>query len=103
MERSDGCKEGDERCRDQEGHSWITWKNVVHIFQAKDTTRERNAEIQAMLAKLKRDEQAAGYMPDTRFALYDLEEEKESEVLHHNEKPSLTFGLILWGETVKSC
>ena len=77
------------------GCSWITWKNIVHVFQAKDTTHERNAEIQATLARLKRAMQAAGYMPDTRFALYDLEEEeKESEVLHHSEKLALAFGLI---------
>jgi hypothetical protein len=35
------------------GHSWITWKNVVHVFQAKDTTHDMNREIQALLAKLK--------------------------------------------------
>lgn len=77
------------------GCSWITWKNVVHVFQAKDTTHERNDEIQVMLAKLRREMQAAGYVPDTQYALYDLEEEeKETEVLHHSEKLALAFGLI---------
>lgn len=52
------------------GHSWITWKNVVHVFQAKDTTHDMNREIQALLAKLKGQMQAAGYMPDTQYALY---------------------------------
>ncbi|XP_072974266.1 pentatricopeptide repeat-containing protein At4g14850 [Typha angustifolia] len=77
------------------GCSWITWKNVVHVFQAKDTTHERNAEIQAMLVKLRKEMHAAGYAPDTQYALYDLEEEeKESEVLQHSEKLALAFGLI---------
>ncbi|CAL9151571.1 unnamed protein product [Musa hybrid cultivar] len=77
------------------GCSWITWKNVVHVFQAKDTTHELNDKIQAMLAKLRRQMQAAGYTPDTQYALYDLEEEeKETEVLQHSEKLALAFGLI---------
>ncbi|XP_016474252.1 pentatricopeptide repeat-containing protein At4g14850-like [Nicotiana tabacum] len=77
------------------GFSWISVKNCVHIFQAKDTIHERYPEIQAMLAKLKRDMKAAGYTADTNFALYDLEEEeKESEVWYHSEKIALAFGLI---------
>ncbi|OIT37300.1 PREDICTED: pentatricopeptide repeat-containing protein At4g14850 [Nicotiana attenuata] len=77
------------------GFSWISVKNSVHIFQAKDTIHERYPEIQAMLAKLKRDMKAAGYTADTNFALYDLEEEeKESEVWYHSEKIALAFGLI---------
>ncbi|CAN6271818.1 unnamed protein product [Urochloa humidicola] len=77
------------------GRSWVTWKNVVHVFQAKDTKHEMNNEIQALLAKLKSQMQAAGYMPDTQYALYDLEEEeKESEVFQHSEKLALAFGLI---------
>ncbi|WVZ50888.1 hypothetical protein U9M48_002095 [Paspalum notatum var. saurae] len=77
------------------GRSWITWKNVVHVFHAKDTKHEMNNEIQALLAKLKGQMQAAGYMPDTQCSLYDLEEEeKESEVFQHSEKLALAFGLI---------
>lgn len=78
------------------GFSWISVRNSVHIFQAKDTIHERYPEIQAMLAKLKRDMKAAGYTADTNFALYDLEEEeKESEVWYHSEKIALAFGLIV--------
>ncbi|MCD7447014.1 Pentatricopeptide repeat-containing protein [Datura stramonium] len=78
------------------GFSWISAKNSIHIFQAKDTTHERYPDIQAMLAKLKRDMKAAGYTADTNFALYDLEEEeKESEVWYHSEKIALAFGLIV--------
>lgn len=51
------------------GCSWITWKNVLHVFHAKDTKHEMNNEIQALLAKLKRQMQAAGYIPDTQYAL----------------------------------
>ncbi|KAJ9540186.1 hypothetical protein OSB04_026692 [Centaurea solstitialis] len=40
------------------GCSWIFVKNSVHMFQAKDTSQERNSEIQALLAKLKREMKA---------------------------------------------
>ncbi|RWR85382.1 Pentatricopeptide repeat [Cinnamomum micranthum f. kanehirae] len=77
------------------GYSWINIKNQVHVFQAKDTSHNRNTEIQAMLAKLRRQMKAAGYVPDTNFALFDLEEEeKETEVFSHSEKLALAFGLI---------
>nr|POE61735.1 pentatricopeptide repeat-containing protein [Quercus suber] len=77
------------------GCSWISVKNAVHVFQAKDTSHERNSEIQAMLSKLRRDMNEAGYVPDTNFALYDLqEEEKISEVWCHSEKIALAYGLI---------
>ncbi|XP_024987082.1 pentatricopeptide repeat-containing protein At4g14850 [Cynara cardunculus var. scolymus] len=78
------------------GCSWISVKNSVHAFQAKDTSHERNSDIQAMLAKLKREMKAAGYIADTKLALFDLEEEeRESEVWHHSEKIALAFGLCV--------
>ncbi|XP_059649584.1 pentatricopeptide repeat-containing protein At4g14850 [Cornus florida] len=77
------------------GYSWISVQNATHVFQAKDTSHDRNSEIQAMLSKLRREMKAAGYVPDTNFALYDLEEEeKETEVWYHSEKIALAFGLI---------
>ena len=77
------------------GYSWMSIKNSLHVFQAKDTSHERNFEIQAMLDKLKKDMKAAGYVPDTEVSLYDLdEEEKESEVWSHSEKIALAFALI---------
>uniref|UniRef100_A0A1D1XYS7 Pentatricopeptide repeat-containing protein At4g14850 n=1 Tax=Anthurium amnicola TaxID=1678845 RepID=A0A1D1XYS7_9ARAE len=77
------------------GCSWVTWKNEVHVFQAKDTTHPRNAQIQAALVRLEKEMKAAGYTPDTNYALYDLEEEeKEGEVLRHSEKLALAFGLV---------
>ncbi|KAL8027022.1 hypothetical protein ABFX02_14G068300 [Erythranthe guttata] len=77
------------------GCSWISVKNSVHVFQAKDVSHSRNVEIQAMLVKLRKDMKAAGYTPDTKLALYDIEdEEKENEVWAHSEKIALAFGLI---------
>ncbi|XP_068650890.1 pentatricopeptide repeat-containing protein At4g14850 [Aristolochia californica] len=78
------------------GYSWLTVKNVVHVFQAKDRDHEKIVEVRAMLRKLWKEIKEAGYVPDTNFALYDLEEEeKESEVLYHSEKLALAFGLMI--------
>lgn len=78
------------------GCSWISVKNEVHVFQAKDSKHKRNAEIRAMLDELRRKMKIAGYVPDTKFALYDLEEEEKiSEVWFHSEKIALAFGLIV--------
>ncbi|CAI9118528.1 OLC1v1020113C1 [Oldenlandia corymbosa var. corymbosa] len=77
------------------GYSWIYAKNSIHVFRAKDTSHECYHEIHAILDKLRRDMKAAGYVPNTEVALYDLEaEEKESEIGYHSEKIALAFGLI---------
>ncbi|MED6134251.1 hypothetical protein PIB30_035216 [Stylosanthes scabra] len=78
------------------GYSWISVKNKVHVFQAKDNSHEKNFEIQAMLDKLRGEMKKAGYVPDTNLSLFDLEEEEEkaSEVWYHSEKIALAFGLI---------
>ncbi|MED6145474.1 Pentatricopeptide repeat-containing protein [Stylosanthes scabra] len=77
------------------GYSWISVKNRVHVFQAKDNSHEKNFEIQAMLDKLRGEMKKAGYVPDTNLSLFDLEEEeKASEVWYHSEKIALAFGLI---------
>ncbi|CAA0842377.1 Pentatricopeptide repeat-containing protein [Striga hermonthica] len=78
------------------GYSWISVKGKVHIFQAKDSLHRMNIDIQAVLAKLRMDMKAAGYVPETKLALYDVEdEEKESEVWYHSEKIALAFGLMV--------
>lgn len=77
------------------GYSWVAVKNRVHVFQAKDSSHEKNSEIQAMLAKLRVEMKKTGYVPDTNLSLFDLEEEeKASEVWYHSEKIALAFGLI---------
>ncbi|OWM80285.1 pentatricopeptide repeat-containing protein At4g14850 [Punica granatum] len=77
------------------GYSWITVKDKVHVFRAKDTSHERNSEIQETLAKLRKDMERAGYLADPNYALYDLEEEEKiTEVWNHSEKIALAFGLL---------
>ncbi|XP_078430907.1 pentatricopeptide repeat-containing protein At4g14850-like [Wolffia australiana] len=81
--------------RKEPGCSWVSWRNQVHVFRAKDRRHERDKEIRAELARLEMEMRAAGYKPETRWALFDLEEEeKEGEVMYHSEKLAVAFGII---------
>ena len=77
------------------GCSWVSWRNQIHIFHAKDRRHDRDKEIRAELGRLEKEMRAFGYEPETRWALYDLEEEeKEGEVMYHSEKLAVAFGLL---------
>ncbi|CAA6658551.1 unnamed protein product [Spirodela intermedia] len=66
------------------GCSWVSWRHEVH-----------GREIRTELGRLEREMRAAGYSPETRWALYDVEEEeKEGEVREHSEKLAVAFGLL---------
>ncbi|XP_020532300.1 pentatricopeptide repeat-containing protein At4g14850 [Amborella trichopoda] len=83
------------------GCSWITVKSTVHVFHAKEASHERINDIHKVLSELGRKMKAAGYVPDTNFVLYDMEEEeKESMLFLHSEKLALAFGLISIGEGI---
>eukprot|EP01018_Ginkgo_biloba_P027163 Gb_22477 [translate_table: standard] len=77
------------------GCSWIEVNKQVHAFLVGDRSHPQTQEIYAELERLSRQMLAAGYVPDTRFALNDLEVEQKEQVLcHHSEKLAIAFGLI---------
>eukprot|EP01018_Ginkgo_biloba_P001961 Gb_38292 [translate_table: standard] len=77
------------------GRSWIEVKNRVHEFIAEDRSHPRKEEIYAMLEILIGQMKMAGYVPDTKFVLHDLEpEQKEPYLRYHSEKLAIAFGLI---------
>lgn len=52
-------------------------------------------EIYAKLEALSGQMEAAGYVPDTKCVLHDVEEEqKKYMLLYHSEKLAIAFGLI---------
>lgn len=70
-------------------------KNRVHVFTAEDRSHPQMEDIYARLEILLGKMKMAGYMPDTTFALCDVEhEQKESYLLYHSEKLAIAFGLI---------
>eukprot|EP01018_Ginkgo_biloba_P018714 Gb_21688 [translate_table: standard] len=77
------------------GCSWIEVNNRVHAFFAGDRSHPQSEKIYAMLAILAGQMEEAGYVPNTNFALHDVEEEvKEHMLCSHSEKLAIAFGLI---------
>ncbi|XP_058074821.1 putative pentatricopeptide repeat-containing protein At5g09950 [Magnolia sinica] len=77
------------------GCSWVTMKDGVHIFVAGDKSHPDTDEIYAKLRILNQKMRDAGYVPQTKFALYDLEVENKEELLSvHSEKLAVAFVLI---------
>lgn len=77
------------------GCSWVTLKDGVHVFVAGDRSHPDTDEIYAKLRMLNQKMRDAGYVPQTKFALYDLEVENKEELLRvHSEKLAVAFVLI---------
>eukprot|EP01018_Ginkgo_biloba_P030031 Gb_09793 [translate_table: standard] len=85
----------DNRVKKEPGCSWIEIKNRIHAFVAEDRTHPQMFEIYITLEKLSKQMKDAGYVPDTKVVLHDVEQEqKEHSVLYHSEKLAIAFGLI---------
>ncbi|KAH9293625.1 hypothetical protein KI387_041172, partial [Taxus chinensis] len=77
------------------GCSWIEGHKMVHAFCVGDRSHPQTQEIYAKLEKLSWEMKAAGYFPDSRHVLNDVEEEeKELFLCHHSEKLAIAFGLL---------
>eukprot|EP01018_Ginkgo_biloba_P003095 Gb_21016 [translate_table: standard] len=77
------------------GCSWIEVNKQVHAFLAGDKSHPQTHKIYAELEKLSRQMKEAGYLPDKRFVLNDVEEQQKEQILcQHSEKLAIAFGLI---------
>eukprot|EP01018_Ginkgo_biloba_P009126 Gb_37176 [translate_table: standard] len=77
------------------GCSWIEVKNRIHAFVVDDRSHPQIERIYATLEKLAERLKEAGYVPDKRFVLHDVDEkQKERSLCHHSEKLAIAFGLI---------
>ncbi|EYU26534.1 hypothetical protein MIMGU_mgv1a024701mg, partial [Erythranthe guttata] len=77
------------------GCSWIEMNGKAHLFLGGDASHAQTREIYSFLEELPEKMKAAGYVPDTRFALHDIsEEEKEFSLTTHSEKLAIAFGLL---------
>ena len=77
------------------GQTWIEVNGKVHSFVASDRTHERTIEIYSEWERLSDEMRKAGYVPDTKHVLHDVEEEeKEQYLCAHSEKLAISFGLI---------
>ncbi|XP_068649266.1 putative pentatricopeptide repeat-containing protein At5g09950 [Aristolochia californica] len=84
-----------EQVKKEAGCSWATLKDGVHVFVAGDRSHPESHKIYAKLKMLNEKMKSAGYIPQTKFALYDLEVENKEEILsYHSEKLAVAFLLI---------
>eukprot|EP00249_Psilotum_nudum_P021421 c28101_g5_i1 orf=3-317(+) len=85
----------DRGVKKETGCSYIEVNNQIHTFVAEDTSNPQVEQICAELKRLWGEMAEAGYVPDTRFVLHDVnEEQKEFSVSYHSEKLAIAFGLI---------
>eukprot|EP01018_Ginkgo_biloba_P025162 Gb_40121 [translate_table: standard] len=85
----------DRRVKKKVGCSWIEVDKQVYAFLVGDRSHPQIQKICAELERLSGLMKAAGYVPDTRFVLNDLEEEQKEQILcYHSEKLAIAFGLI---------
>ncbi len=75
--------------------SWIEMNNEVHMLVVDDEDHPQISEIHAEPKRLSRHMNDAGYVPNTKFVLHDVEgEEKRFQSCHHNQKLAIAYGLI---------
>ncbi|CAM6034879.1 unnamed protein product [Sphagnum compactum] len=77
------------------GRCWIEVEGKMHTFVADDRTHLQVEQIYAELETLSVQMKEAGYVPDTRFVVHDLDEQqKERAVCYHSEKLAIAYGII---------
>ncbi|KAL9679680.1 hypothetical protein QQ045_017546 [Rhodiola kirilowii] len=76
------------------GRSWVTMKDGVHVFVSGDRSHPEKDLIYEKLRELNQKMRDAGYVPQTRYAFYDLDLENKEELLsYHSEKLAVAFVL----------
>eukprot|EP01018_Ginkgo_biloba_P007726 Gb_41233 [translate_table: standard] len=85
----------ERRVKKTPGCSWVEVNKQMHAFLVGDRSHPQMQKIYEKLERLSSQMKAAGYVPDTRFVLHDVEEEQKEQVLcHHSEKLAIAFALI---------
>ncbi|KAJ4707932.1 Pentatricopeptide repeat-containing protein [Melia azedarach] len=70
-------------------------RSRVHEYRAGDTSHPDSDKIYAQIRCLKAHMKEAGYIPETRFVLHDIDQEgKEEALLVHSERLAVSQGLL---------
>lgn len=70
-------------------------RSRVHEYRAGDTSHPESDKVYALLRGLKSQMKEAGYIPETRFVLHDIDQEgKEDALLAHSERLAVAYGLL---------
>lgn len=77
------------------GCSWVQGKKGTASFFVGDRSHPLSPHIYALLERLMDRIKAMGYIPETNFALHDVDDEEKNNLLaEHSEKLALAYGLL---------
>jgi pentatricopeptide repeat protein len=77
------------------GRCWIEVNKRMHSFVVEDRTHPQSEVIYAEVDRLVKQIKEAGYVPDTRFVMHDVDEQhKEKAICYHSEKLAIAYGLL---------
>ncbi|EPS66947.1 hypothetical protein M569_07825, partial [Genlisea aurea] len=87
--------------RKRPGCSWVQGKKGTAAFYAGDRSHPMSKQIYDRLEELMRDIRIMGYVPETEFALHDVDEEEKGDLLaEHSEKLALAYGILTTAQGV---
>lgn len=70
-------------------------RSRVHEYRAGDRSHPEHEKIYAQIKGLAPQMKEAGYLPETRFVLHDIDQEsKEEALLYHSERLAVAYGLM---------
>jgi pentatricopeptide repeat protein len=77
------------------GCSWVQGKKGTATFFVGDRSHPQSQQIYEILADLIQRIKAMGYVPETSFALHDVDDEEKGGLLfEHSEKLALAYGIL---------
>ncbi|KAK3034033.1 hypothetical protein RJ639_032955 [Escallonia herrerae] len=77
------------------GCSWVQGKKGTATFFVGDRSHPLSQHIYDLLVDLIHRIKALGYVPETSFALHDVDDEEKSDLLsEHSEKLALAYGIL---------
>ncbi|XVE70307.1 hypothetical protein DITRI_Ditri10aG0061900 [Diplodiscus trichospermus] len=78
------------------GCSWVQGKKGTATFYAGDRCHPQSEQIYELLSDLIQRIKAIGYVPETNFALHDVDDEEKGDLLfEHSEKLALAYGILV--------
>lgn len=81
--------------RKRPGCSWVQGKNGTSTFYVGDKSHPMAKVIYDLLHDLISRAKVMGYVPETGFALHDVDEEEKGDLLfEHSEKLALAYGIL---------
>ncbi|CAK7324859.1 unnamed protein product [Dovyalis caffra] len=78
------------------GCSWVQGKKGTATFYVADKTHPQSKQIYEILRGLIQRIKVLGYVPETSFALHDVDDEEKDDLLfEHSEKLALAYGILI--------